>query len=409
MFYILVFMLSGLQAATAQTRTLDDYVQQALANSPLLKDYRQQQQINLLDSMRIVASYGPQVNASSTNSYAPVIRGYGYDNAITNGANVNAIVGVNKTFVSRKNLNIQFAAIRLQNQGLDNTAQISAQDLQRTVTAQYITAYGDLEQLRFTREITELLKKEEVVLKQLTGGNVYRQTDYLTFLVTLQQQQLSLKQLDIQFRNDYATLNYLCGIIDTTQTTLTQPLIVIATLPDQNNSIFFRQYQLDSLSLTNSQSLVDFSYKPKISAFVDGGYNSSLAYQPYKNFGTSVGVTVSVPLYDGHQRRIQHRKLDVSEKTRQGYKEFFTKQYSQQVAQLMQQLQGTQSLIDQINDQIKYSQGLIDINMKLLETGDAKIPDLVIALNNYLSARNLLTQNTVSRLQIMNQINYWNR
>jgi hypothetical protein len=45
----------------------------------------------------------------------------------------------------------------------------------------------------------------------------------------------------------------------------------------------------------------------------------------------------------------------------------------------------------------------------LLETGDARIADLVIALNNYLTAKNLLTQNTVSRLQIINQINYWNR
>jgi hypothetical protein len=44
-----------------------------------------------------------------------------------------------------------------------------------------------------------------------------------------------------------------------------------------------------------------------------------------------------------------------------------------------------------------------------METGDAKITDFVIAINNYLSAKNLLTQNNINRMQIMNQLNYWNR
>jgi len=118
---------------------------------------------------------------------------------------------------------------------------------------------------------------------------------------------------------------------------------------------------------------------------------------------------VAVPIYDGHQKKMQYRKLDISERTRQNYKDFFTRQYSQQVAQLMQQLKATQELIDQINHQIKYSEGLIQVNTKLLVTGDVRIADMVIALNNYLTAKNLLTQNTVSRLQIINQINYWNR
>jgi hypothetical protein len=75
----------------------------------------------------------------------------------------------------------------------------------------------------------------------------------------------------------------------------------------------------------------------------------------------------------------------------------------------MKQLQSTQELIDQINKQIKYSEGLIQVNTKLLVTGDVRIADLIIALNNYLTAKNLLTQNTVNRLQLINQINYWNR
>ena len=82
---------------------------------------------------------------------------------------------------------------------------------------------------------------------------------------------------------------------------------------------------------------------------------------------------------------------------------------SQQIAQLSQQLKATEELIGQINDQVRYSEALIDVNGKLLGTGDAKIADYILALNNYLNAKNLLTQNNITRLQIINQINYWNR
>ena len=77
-------------------------------------------------------------------------------------------------------------------QSIGNTTKISEQDLKKAVTGQYITAYGSLQQLRFNQEVVELLSKEEDLLKKLTRANVYRQSDYLTFLVTLKQQQLQL-------------------------------------------------------------------------------------------------------------------------------------------------------------------------------------------------------------------------
>ena len=98
-----------------------------------------------------------------------------------------------------------------------------------------------------------------------------------------------------------------------------------------------------------------------------------------------------------------------AERTRQAYKSYFTRQYEQQIILLSNQLKGIEELINEINDQIRYSEGLIHAQMQLLVTGDVRIADLVISLNNYLTAKNLLNQNNVSRWQIINQINYWNR
>jgi len=409
-FFILgIFLVGGLAGRGQGPNGLDFYIDQALQNSPLLKDYRNQQAAGQVDSALIRAGYRPQVTGSSVNVWAPTIKGWGYDQAISNGGTFTSVVAVNQTLIGQKHLDAQYETIRLQNQGIGNSAKVSEQELKKSVTAQYITAYGDLQQLKFNREVFALLQKEEGLLKDLTEKNVYRQTDYLAFLVTLKQEGLLLRQLDIQFRNDHGTLNYLCGIVDTAATVLDDPRIVQQRLPEIDQSVFFRQFRLDSLKLRNSRSLIDYSYRPKASLYADGGYSSSFQYQAYKNFGMSFGVTVTVPIYDGHQRKMQYSKLGIAERTRTGYKDFFTKQYDQQIAQLRQQLQATEELIGQIDEQVKYSQALIDVNGKLLGTGDAKIADYIIALSNYLSARNLLTQNNITRLQIINQINYWNR
>ena len=393
----------------AQTTLLQQYIDNGLRNSPLLKDYQNQAALNRYDSLLIRAASRPQVTGSTFNSYAPVIKGFGYDNAITNGGNFNALVGVNKSIPNKKLLAAQFDNLQLQSQERSNTSKITEQDLKRTIIAQYVTAYGDLQQLNFNKEVNALLVREEAILKKLTQNNVYKQSDYLAFLVTLQQQALLIKQAAIQYKNDYATLNYLSGITDTATVNLQDPGITLNPLPGTATSVFFRQFEIDSLKLINSKTLVDVSYKPKVNLFADAGYNSSLAYQAYKNFGTSFGISASVPIYDGKQKKLQYSKISIAEKTRKNYQSFFTTQYQQQIAQLTQQLNATEDLINDINGQLKYTQSLIDVNGKLLEAGEARITDYVLALNNYINAKNLITQNTIARLLIINQINYWNR
>ena len=83
--------------------TLDFYLQLAKNNSPLLKDIRNQIASNSVDSLRLLAGYKTQVNATSGGLYAPVIGGYGYAEPITNEHTLNALVGVNKAIVTKKN------------------------------------------------------------------------------------------------------------------------------------------------------------------------------------------------------------------------------------------------------------------------------------------------------------------
>jgi outer membrane protein TolC len=224
----------------------------------------------------------------------------------------------------------------------------------------------------------------------------------------LQQQELTRNQLSVQYKNDYATLNYLAGITDTTTTALAEPDITVVKDLIYDSTPFFLKYKIDSLQLVNQRSIVDVGYRPKVSLFADAGYESSFMIAPYKNFGTNVGINLTIPIYDGHQKQLQYTKLNILERTRQRQKDYFTQQLTQQVRQLQQQLNAIEGLTDAINKQIEYLQTLIQVNGRLLETGDLKITDYVLALNNYITSRNLLVQNMIARYQVINQLNYWN-
>jgi outer membrane protein TolC len=406
---IILFIVAISCKANAQTKKLNDFLNNAVENSPLLKDYKNQVESLRYDSLLLRATFKPQITGSSINSYAPVVNGIGYDEAITNKANVNALIGVNKTFINKKNLASQTAGFALQKQLLTDTAKISEQDLRRNITAQYIITYSDQEQLKFNNEIRDLLTREEVILKKLTQKNVYRQVDYLSFVITLQQQNFAVDQLTLQYKNNYATLNYLAGIADTATTILADPGIKLSDYLQPENSIFIKKYETDSLKLLNDKAQIDINYRPKFNVYGDAGFNSSLAHTPYKNFGVSAGFSVIIPIYDGKQKRLQYSKIDLAEKTRAAYKAFALQQNKQQLALLQQQLTATEKLLSQIDLQLKYIETLITANGKLLEAGEVKITDYILSLHDLLNTKNLITQNKNTRLQLINQINYWNR
>jgi len=408
-FFSIIICAFTYSVSLAQTYSLDHYLELAKNNSPLLKDLHNQIASNEIDSLRLKAGYKPQVNLNSGGLYAPIVNGYGYSEAITNNHTLNGLLGVNQSLASKNNINAQLLAITLQSLSLTNASKISEQDLKKAVTTQYITAYGDLQQYKFTQQVVQLLTSEEDILKRLTRSNVYHQSDYLTFLVTLKQQELALTQARLLYKNDYATLNYLAGVADTTIRDLDEPLLKKLTPPDASTSIYFQQYKLDSLKIINSKQLIDYSYKPKLNVFADGGYNSDFMGQAYKNFGVSAGFGFVLPIYDGGQRKMQYKKLSLQEETRENYKAFFDVQYHQQIAQYNQQIGENETLIAQIKDQTKYTESLIKVDTQLLQTGDLKIADLILAINNYLTIKNLMTQTVISRLQLINQLNYWTK
>src|ERR1041385_55747 len=135
-FILGIGLMSGMAGIGQSTTGLGFYLDQAMQNSPLLKDYRNQVAAGQVDSELVRAGYRPQVTGSSVNVWAPTIKGWGYDQAISNGGNFTTVVAVNQTLIGQKHLAAEYETIRLQSQGINNSVKISEQDLKKSITAQ---------------------------------------------------------------------------------------------------------------------------------------------------------------------------------------------------------------------------------------------------------------------------------
>ena len=395
-------------SAFSQEKTIDDYIKIATSNSPLLKDLHNRVLLNKLDSSILWANYRPRVGVNSTGTYAPIIRGFGYDEALSNGKTFSALLTVNQSLLGKNRLNNQLKGLVLLSDSINNAVKLSQQDIRKNIITYYITAYASQRQEDFDKTVYHLLKEEEIILKKLTQKNVYKQTDYLTFLVTLQQQELQMKQNQILAFNDKAALNYFSGIVSTDSVKLLEPKLD-AKIVKQNSSLFLQQYRLDSARIENNRKVVSLNYRPQAGVYADAGYNSSFVEKAYKSFGVSAGFTLTVPIYDGHQRKLQYNKLDIQERTRTIYRDYFLKQYYQQIAQLRLQLQYQESMFIKINEQIRFTESLIKVDGKLLQTGDISMADYILAIRNYLDSQTLLRQTNNTRLELINQLNFWNQ
>src|SRR5690606_6639427 len=134
---------------------------------------------------------------------------WGYDNALTNGQSIFVGVRVSREFITRSNLATRLNAYKSSIAQVATQKDIAVQTLNRQITDQYITTYTSQKHMNLSAEIIALLAKEDLILRKLTQNAAFKQTDYLSFKVTLQQNQLALQQQTADWQNNYALLNYL--------------------------------------------------------------------------------------------------------------------------------------------------------------------------------------------------------
>lgn len=392
----------------AQQKTLDSFLNAAKENSPLLKSYVDQIAVNRLDSAILKKTFGPQVSINSNDYYAPVINTWGYDEIATNIDLFTALLSVSLEISGKKTKDNLFSNSNLVNQSLENISNITEQDIAKTVTNQYINVWTQLEYVQFNNSLLELLQDQAKTVKHLSEASVYKQVDYLAFLIAVQQQEFLCNQTIMNYRNELNALNYLCGISDTNYYEVIAPSLQLNALPSFNTTFVKHQFYLDSLLLENQDKQIDLSYKPRFSVYADAGYTSTFQLDAYKNFGASIGLNLSIPVYDGGQKQLQHQKIQIRQQSIQDFAGFAQAQFNQQKFQLTNQLKSNSQLQNQLDVQLNSMRVLLEANKKLLSTGEIPLVDYMMMLSNYKTMQSQIIGIETTRNQLVVQLNYLN-
>lgn len=384
--------------------TLEEYQQIAQKNSPLLKTYQNKINITALDSLMMKASYGVNVNALADATYAPVIKGWGYDTTISNGQSLLGIVQVSKDIVGKQNLKARIESYSLAIEQLKNQKKIDSLTLKRLITEQYLYTYSNQNEYNVLKEIIHLFEQEDIILKKLTKSAVFKQTEYLNFKVNYQQNALALEQKSNEWNANFSQLNYLVGIQNTQTANLKAPELSNIFPEEFDKSIYTAAYKIDSLKLLNDQKIIALAYRPKLSAYADAGFSSSLSILPYKNFGYSAGMSLKVPIYDGHKKKMLLQQNQNQFETQKEFYDFNKSQYLQKKAMIERQIANYNKMITMAKEQLSYTKTLIQANLKQVPTGDVKIIDFILSINNYLVVKNEIIQNELQRNILLNNL-----
>jgi outer membrane protein TolC len=316
------------------------------------------------------------------------------------------VLGVSQTIFNRKTLNNKYEAVEIQKNTLNNSTGISTRELKKIITDQYLAAYAGYRDLVFNNNFLELFIKENEIVKQFVKNGVVKQTDYLSFVVESQTQQILVSQLRNQYLKDLMILNQLCGMNDTVRYELADPGLQITGAPDITKSPSFIQYKIDSLRIQNEKMAIDLQYKPKISWFADAGFLTSNPWNFYRHFGYSAGISLNIPVYDGRQKILSKQKLDFDENSRTGYRDNFHKQYSQQIQQLDIELKSLNEISVQTSNQLRTSEQLVTALKDQLEAGIIQMTEYINAVKNYKTSSRNMNLINIQKLQVINQMNF---
>lgn len=395
--------------AYAQNKTLDDYLNTALKNSPVLKDYYGQIEQNRLDSAATIANYKPQVNLTGQALVAPTYGQYGYDEAITNGGNYEAIVSASQLILPRKEINANKQLSSIEHKSLSNQEKQTELQLKKDVADKYLNICLLEQQKTYFSASDSFLVRESSILKNFTERGIYRVSDYYEFSVEEKSEHTEIAQLTIQIAQSFSDLNETCGISDTAMYLLAIPQIEIIKQTDYRQLTAFQKFQIDSSKYAFQGKLLNAEYNPHLSWYADAGMEASQPNLIYRSFGNSIGINLSMPIYDGHKKELKYKSLKISDDTRLNYQDFFVQNYNSHTAMLAKQIEGDKHLIYELQQEQQQINNWRKVNEAQLAAGNISITDFLMGIHKELEVKNTIVQAMINQQQLQNEFNYWNQ
>ncbi len=401
------------------------YIEQAKINSPLIQDNKNQSEAARLEVERLKAFYTKaQVSLTGSYLFAPVItrdngqsklelnpsgasENYsGYDLASSNGGVYQGLVNINQPLFNGARYETTAQQTLIGAQINENTIQLTAHDLEKFVTDQYILCLQDYKQTEYLSSMSRIIIEQRNIISKLVENGISKQSDLSLLIIEQKTQETALNTFKATYRRDLMDLRVLCGISDTTYQVLDD--ITLQPGEDVVVSRFAEKYRLDSLNLVATQKVFELKYKPVVGAFANTGLNAVYAPTIPSRFGLSAGVNFTMNITDGKQKRITQQRTAVLIQSTSLYKNFFYSQNSVRKNRILTELTSINERLTLTEDQLKEYQKLLEFYKQELGRGQISVINYITVLKNMtITQRDFVLLQTNKEL-LINLYNYWN-
>lgn len=405
---ITLFILIISASVWGQQRSLNDYLTKAKQNSPELLNYQNQQAIAQYQMQKVASAYrSPSIYTEGQWMEAPVINGYGYDEAISNGSLYQAIAGVRMPLLRGGQLKAEQNQYLYQGSQEEWLQKRTWHDIRRDVTDQYVQAFADQQTWLNVQNQLHLLQDQVRIAEKLANGGLIKGSDVLLLRIEARSQQIAAEKLKSQFMRGLMVLDSLCSLADTSLVQLTDPNLTIQPRA-KDSSQFIEKFSIDSMMFKNELAVFNLKYRPQLSGYADGGLESSNISAIDQHFGFSVGLDLTINIFDGHQRKIIKKIIDLKLQTIQRYKNHVETQQEVQLAGFTKQVQLASRQINLLQQQLDSYNDLLKIYRQELRNGDISTTDYLQVYRQYLQARQDLIDQQKEKYLAINAYNYWN-
>ena len=420
-FIILFFFAFSIQA---QQKNLDYYLNEAKNNSPVLfKNKNDVVVLNLnLDQVKRVLSK-PEINVEAAVLFAPIIShdtnsskfeltsagatNYnGYDLAISNGGQYTSMISLKQPLFTGNSFKQYQKKSDILLEQKRNNSNLTEHQLEQLVKNQYILCLKSKKESEISLDQLTELKSQLAIMKKLVESAIYKQTDLLLLQIEYQNYNLAYQTNLTAYKSSMYDLNLLCGIKDSVIPDISD--VNFELEPSKNSqSKFMISYQLDSLALIANQHLNELKYKPQVNLFANAGLNA--VYQPTINrVGFSTGVSFTWNIFDGNQRTIQRKIVNLNLESLNFEKNNFKTQNNIYKIKILNQIKALSEKTNLLNKQIADYKKLVDIYYQEFSQTIISIMDYKNLLKDVTAKKQELVQLEMEKELLINSYNYWN-
>lgn len=399
---------------------LDYFIEQAIQNNPALIENENQIKMAQIEQNRLSKEIsGLKVYATADLLVAPYFnnqkfidtnpesQAIGYDPAVTNGGLYAGLIHASQPLFTHLTYNAYTKAQdATQSKQQANSTLLKAQ-LTRNITDQYIRVYKDQQLIAMNSQLQTVLNDQARIVKKLVSAGLLKQSDVALIELEKKNQQIELVNLSSQKTQDLIDLFTLCGITDSTHINLEPP--TLSTIERQQPQLFKASFKADSLSVVANQEIFNTRYQPQVNVYGDAGINAVQLNQIQRKAGFSVGLSLTLPLYDGHQRSLNQQKAEIAQNTISKYESVKDleidnnrSKYTQSIELLTQNIEALENQKQDYN--ILFAQFKTEIKI-----GQLSVIDYINSLKVYRLFQVKLINLKADLMMKKNALNYWSK